>query len=312
LQIVIVGKNGQISWELQRTLAVLGEVTAVGRPELDITDLNALRSSLRRLAPDLLVNAAAYTAVDRAESELQTAMKINAEAPAVMADEMRGRGGLFVHYSTDFVYDGRKTTAYEETDGPAPLNAYGASKLAGDQAVTAAAGAHLVFRTSWVYASRGRNFLGTVLRLAAAKNPLRIVNDQSGSPTWSRDIAVATSQVVAQLFEDGADGSKRLRAGARERSGIYHMSADGEVTWHGFASAIMDQLVSSGMERAGLPQVIPISSHEYRAPALRPSNSVLSNEKLKQSFGVRLPDWRYSLARVFEELADDQKLRLPS
>ena len=307
MQILIIGRNGQVAWELQRTLSVLGRVTALGRPEIDLKDLSSLRAAIRQHAPDLLVNAAAYTAVDQAESEPELAMRINTEAPRVMAEEMPSHG-VFVHYSTDFVYDGQKKSAYLEIDDPSPLNVYGASKLAGEEAIRATGSPHFIFRTSWVYGTRGRNFLGTVLRLAAEQKTLRIVNDQIGAPTWCRDIAAATLAIASRLFEAGPT---RLSAAARQLSGTYHMSAGGEVTWYEFACGIMADLRSLGFSAAHLPTVQPITSDEYQAPARRPHNSVLCNKKLNENFGVTLPHWRVSLRRVIEELADERRLPFP-
>lgn len=302
MKILIIGKTGQVSWELQRSIGLLGTVHCVGRPEVDLGNPHSLRAILRRVAPDLLINAAAYTAVDQAESEPQVAMSINAEAPAVMAEEMKHLGGLLVHYSTDFVYDGAGASPYLESDPTAPLNAYGAAKLAGDGAVAAVGGAYLIFRTSWVYGVRGRNFLRTILRLAESGKPLRIVDDQTGSPTWSRDIAAATVHVVTQLSQTAADGSRRLSPAAGERSGIYHVSSNGYVTWCGFASAILQEWLRLGLSKGIVPELIPISTRDYPTPAPRPRNSRLCNEKLRTTFGISLPHWRDSLSKVMEEL----------
>jgi len=283
----------------------LGKVHCLGRPELDLADPGSVRDGIRRLAPDLLINAAAYTSVDQAESEPDLAMKINGEAPGIMAEEMKRSGGLLVHYSTDFVYDGSGEAPWLESSPAAPLNAYGAGKLAGDHAVSAAAGAYLIFRTSWVYGARGRNFLRTVLRLAESGKPLRIVDDQIGSPTWSRDIATATALVIKQLSQAAA-GSGSLGMAARDVNGVYHMSSNGFVSWRQFACAIIDERRHLGMDCGQAPQVVPITSAEYPTPARRPKNSRLSNAKLEATFGLSLPEWRDSLRLVMQEVAASQ------
>ncbi|HET9182639.1 MAG TPA: dTDP-4-dehydrorhamnose reductase [Candidatus Angelobacter sp.] len=302
MKILIIGKTGQVSWELQRSMGLLGGVECLGRPELDLAEPDSVRRAIRRFTPDLLINAAAYTAVDQAESEPHLAMKINGEAPGIMAEEMKRIDGLMIHYSTDFVYDGSGESPWVEDSPTAPLNTYGASKLAGDRAVAAAAGSYLIFRTSWVYGARGRNFLRTILRLAVSEKPLRIVDDQIGSPTWSSDIATATSLVVKQLSQAAA-GESQLGAMASEVSGIYHLSSSGFVSWCGFASAIVDQWQSLGMNQGQRPQIVPITSAEYPTPARRPKNSRLSNAKLNAVFGVSLPQWRQSLAMAMRDLA---------
>lgn len=302
MRILIIGKTGQVSWELQRSMGALGKVHCLGRPELDLADPDSVRNGVRGFTPDLLINAAAYTAVDQAESEPGLAMKINGEAPGIMAEEMKRAGGLMVHYSTDFVYDGSGESPWVESSPTAPLNAYGASKLAGDRAVAAAAGAYLIFRTSWVYGARGRNFLRTILRLAESGKPLRIVDDQIGSPTWSRDIATATALVVKQLSQ-GAPGNSTPGSGASDVNGIYHLSSSGFASWRQFASAIVDEWQRLGMGGGQTPQVVPITSAEYPTPARRPKNSRLSNAKLNATFGFSLPEWQDSLRLVMEEVA---------
>jgi dTDP-4-dehydrorhamnose reductase len=303
LNILIIGKKGQVSWELQRSMGLLGRIQCVGRPELDLADPDRVCRLVREVAPDLLINAAAYTAVDQAESEPELAMKINGEAPGIMAEEMKRLGGLMVHYSTDFVYDGSGTSPWTESNSAAPLNAYGASKLAGDRAVAAASPAHLIFRTSWVYSARGRNFLRTVLRLAESGKALRIVDDQTGSPTWSRDIATTTAMVITQLVRGASERSRHLSAQAADCSGIYHMSSSGYVTWHGFARAILDQSQRLGLTE-GIPQLTAISTPEFPTPACRPHNSRLCNEKLRSTFGITMPPWHESLGFVMQEIAE--------
>lgn len=304
MNILIIGKTGQVSWELQRIMGVLGTVQCAGRPELDLADRDSVRQVIREVAPDLLINAAAYTAVDQAESEPEMAMKINGESPGIMAEEMKHLGGLMVHYSTDFVYDGSGISPWSESSSTAPLNAYGMSKLAGDRAVAAAAGAYFIFRTSWVYSARGRNFLRTVLRLAESGKPLRIVDDQTGSPTWSRDIASATAMVIAQLSRAASDRSRDHSAHAADFSGIYHMSSSGYVTWYGFARAILEEAQRLGLTE-DIPQLTAISTPEYPTPARRPHNSRLCNEKLRSTFGLTLPPWHESLGLVIQEIPEN-------
>lgn len=304
MKILIIGKHGQVSWELQRTINAIGALQCLGRPELDLANLDDVRMQIRKVEPDVLINAAAYTAVDKAELEPEAASKINAEAPRIMAEEMKRAHGLMVHYSSDFVYDGTKAVAYRESDPTFPLNAYGASKLAGDQAVTATGGAHLIFRTSWVYGTRGKNFLKTILRLADEQKPLRIVNDQRGAPTWSRDIATATTVVLAQLKKSALKALLPLHTVAMESSGVYHLSAAGETTWCGFACAILEH--RRNLLKRSQPSVTPIATLEDPTPARRPSNSVLNNQKLRSRFAIALPGWSESLTRVMEEIAETE------
>ncbi|HEX3154883.1 MAG TPA: dTDP-4-dehydrorhamnose reductase [Candidatus Angelobacter sp.] len=302
LKIVIVGRDGQLAWEANRQFQGLGEIICVGRPELDLMDIEGLRAEIRRIKPSLLVNAAAYTAVNQAESEPEAAMKINSEAPAAMAEEAKRLGALFITYSTDYVFDGKKTSPYNENDPTAPLNVYGASKLSGERAVEAIGGSYLIFRTSWVYRARGRNFLKTILKLAAERPELKIVDDQIGAPTWSRDLADATRKIIEQLRDQSA--SQRLPVGEAlgDRRGIYHMTAAGSVSWCGFAAAIVEEMGNRGLSKGNLAKVIPIPSSGYPTPAARPQNSRLCNDKLKNTFDITLPPWRASLGRVMDEL----------
>jgi dTDP-4-dehydrorhamnose reductase len=279
LRILLTGRNGQVGWELERTLGPLGEVIAFDHAGLDLARPDAIVSCVREVKPDVIVNAAAYTAVDKAESEPDLAMAINGIAPGILAEEAKRIGALLVHYSTDYVFDGEKDGPYVETDAPNPLSVYGASKLAGERAIAASGADHLIFRTSWVYANRGKNFLLTILRLAKEKPELRVVADQFGAPTWARDIATATALVLA-----------RRPAGAEIWSGIYHLTAAGRTTWHGFAQKIV--------ELAGLSTpvaAIPVS--EYPTPARRPRNSVLDHSKAESSFGLKLPSWDAAASR---------------
>ncbi|MES2319275.1 MAG: dTDP-4-dehydrorhamnose reductase [Pseudomonadota bacterium] len=280
MKILLTGASGQVGYELQRSLQALGQVVAVDRARMDLSDLDQVRDVVRAVRPGLIVNPAAYTAVDKAESEPALAHRVNAEAPAVMAAEARLLGAAMVHYSTDYVFDGTKQGAYLETDATNPINVYGHSKLAGEQAIAAAGIDYLILRTSWVYGMRGKNFLQTMLRLGAEREQLRVVADQIGAPTWSRTIADTTAVLLAQA-----------RAGRHwweQHRGIYHLSAQGQTTWHGFTEAIV--------ARAGLAcTVVPISSAEYPTPARRPSNSVMSSNKLIQTL-CAIPDWEQALS----------------
>jgi dTDP-4-dehydrorhamnose reductase len=279
LRILLTGRNGQVGWELQKTLAPLGELTALGRAELDLRDAARIGEAVRAANPDVIVNAAAYTAVDKAESEGDLAFAVNAVAPGILAEEARRSGTLLVHYSTDYVFDGSKPTPYVEDDAPNPLNVYGASKLAGERAIAASGCRHLILRTSWVYGPRGSNFLLTILRVARERPELRVVDDQIGAPTSSRAIAHATAQV--------------LRPGAH---GTYHLSAAGQVSWCGFARAIL--------ARAGVATpVVPIRSEDYPTAAKRPRNSRLDCSRLRETFGVALAPWEAGLAEVMAEHA---------
>ena len=287
--ILLTGKNGQVGWELQRTLATLGKVVALDVEELDLANPAAIRQAMRAIRPDIIVNPAAYTAVDKAESEPHLAQAINAEAPGVFAEEAKALGAWMVHYSTDYVFSGAKQGAYLETDTPNPQSVYGKTKLAGEEAVHAAGGRHLILRTSWVYGSRGHNFMLTMLRLARERKELRVVDDQIGAPTWCRSLSEITAQILAQLHMPGRD--------AGEVSGTYHLTSSGSVSWHGFARAILDQ---SGLET--LPKLVAIPSHEYPTPAVRPKNSVLSNDKLIRTFGLAAGAWQANLDLCMQEL----------
>jgi dTDP-4-dehydrorhamnose reductase len=302
LKIVIVGRNGQLAWEAAQRFQWLGEIVCVGRPELDLTNIEGLREEVRRIRPLVLVNAAAYTAVDQAESEREAAMKINSEAPAAMAEEMKRLGGLFITYSTDYVFDGKKASPYSESDPTAPLNVYGASKLSGEKAIEAVGGSYLIFRTSWVYGARGKNFLKTILKLATERPELRIVDDQVGAPTWSRDLADATRKIIERLATRSSSAGISMGEALGDRRGVYHMTAAGSVSWFGFATAILDEMKKRGLSKGKLADIVPIPSSEYPTPAARPQNSRLCNDKLKSVFGVALPQWRTSLTAVMDEL----------
>lgn len=291
-RILILGSTGQLGRELQRSFSGYGEVIARGRETVDFSGEDQLRSAVRTASPDVILNAAAYTAVDRAESEPDLAMAVNGHAPGVLAEEANRLGALFVHYSTDYVFDGTKAGAWEETDAPNPLNVYGASKLAGERAVEQVGGKHLIFRTSWVYGPHGKNFLLTMLRFGKERDLLKVVDDQVGAPTTSIALADATRSIVASIFE-GRCGS------AESWAGVYHMTCGGSVSWRGFADAIFAR--AQNLLGGRRPATAPIPTSEYPTPARRPQNSVLSNKKLNAAFGVQLPSWGDALDRVFLE-----------
>ncbi|MEC5407877.1 dTDP-4-dehydrorhamnose reductase [Paraburkholderia sp. MPAMCS5] len=285
--VLVTGVTGQVGAELLTCLDPAWRVVAVDRNRLDLSNLGQIRRLVADVRPSIIVNAAAYTAVDKAESDAQAAMLINGEAPGVLADEARKIGALLVHYSTDYVFDGTKEGAYVETDEPNPLNEYGATKLAGERAIEQAAGAWVVLRTSWVYGAHGRNFLLTMLRLAKQKQDLPIVADQFGAPTWARTIAEMTVRMLS-----GAPSDAWVA-----RSGIYHLTATGSTSWAGFATAIFNQ---AGLTRP--PRVTPISASMYPTPARRPRNSRLSCEKLGATFGLWAPQWDDEVTRCLLQL----------
>jgi dTDP-4-dehydrorhamnose reductase len=299
LKIVVVGRTGQVASDLQAVLPSIGSVVCVGRPEFDLTDAACIRRTVRELRPEVLINAAAYTAVDQAESEPDLAMKINAKAPGIMAEEAKRLGSLFIHYSSDYVFDGANNEPYLESDETNPLSVYGASKLAGDRAVEAVVGAYLIFRTSWVYSTTGKNFLKTIMKLAAEREELKIVDDQVGAPTWSWHIADATRQVIAGLLVQAGNNDLATKLGARR--GIYNLTSAGCVSWCGFARAIVDELVGFGVLQDDLARIVSIPAVEYPLPARRPANSRLSNDKIGKEFGISLPPWRESLAHVMTQ-----------
>ncbi len=293
-RILILGNAGQLGRELERVFAGFGAITAVDRESVDLADADQTRALVRRVQPDIILNAAAYTAVDRAESEPEIAHAINAGAPRVLAEEARERNALFVHYSTDYVFDGSKPEPWIETDAPSPLNVYGASKLAGEQAIEKIGGRFLIFRTSWVYGPHGHNFLLTMLRLARERTSLSIVDDQTGAPTTSIELARATRAIVSGVLA-GQFGAPQ------QWSGLYHMTSAGAVSWFGFAQAIFAR--ASALLAVKPPQLIPIATENYPTPAARPRNSVLSNAKLHARFGVKLAPWQSALEEVLRALA---------
>lgn len=297
MRILITGKNGQVGWELQRTLRPLGEVIVLDRQQMDLASPDAIRDNIRKIKPRIIVNAAAYTAVDRAESEPELAMAINGTAPGIIAEEARRLGALIIHYSTDYVFDGFKDGSYSEEDPTNPLSAYGRSKLMGEQAIQSAGVPHYIFRTSWVYSARGNNFVRTILRLARERDELKIVNDQVGAPTSASTIAEITAQVLAQAITAQGFRMDPLL----EKSGLYHLTAAGAVSWFGFAEAILTE--AGTVLGIKVPPLIPISTSDYPLPAQRPANSRLNTARLTRIFGLMPPNWDSALKSCIRELA---------
>lgn len=297
MSILLLGKDGQVGWQLQRSLAPHGEVIACGRSECDLTDLDSLRSLVRRLRPNVIVNASAYTAVDRAESEPDLAQRINGEAPGVLAEEAALLGALLMHYSTDYVYDGRKTDPYVESDPVNPQSVYGRTKLAGEDAIRAAGCKSVIFRTSWVFGARGGNFVKSILRLAREKESLNVVADQFGSPTPAAMIATVTGIALAML--------RKGRAMNREKQRLYHLCCGRPVNWHEFACTIVARArAMPGFELRLAPEaIIAIPGSEYPAAAVRPANSRLDCARLERDFGLQMPDWEPYLLRMLQLLS---------
>jgi dTDP-4-dehydrorhamnose reductase len=291
LKILLTGKNGQLGWELARSLAPLGEVVAFDKSGLDLADTAAISRTVRALRPQLIVNAAAYTEVDVAQTNADTAFAINAKGPEILAAEAKAVGAALIHYSTDYVFDGAKPESYVETDAPNPASVYGLSKLAGEQAVAASGAAHIILRTSWLYAARGKNFLLTMLKLARERPELRVVADQFGAPTWARSVAEASAQIVARCGNSPAAMVETVE----RQSGVYHLTAAGRVSWHGYARAILREAGLSTPVRA-------ITTAEYPLPAPRPANSVLSSAKLAACFDVVLPAWEKGVTQCVDEV----------
>jgi dTDP-4-dehydrorhamnose reductase len=283
LKILLIGKNGQLGWELRGMLAPLGQIIAYGRDLLDVTSNDQISQRIREVRPNVIVNAAAYTAVDRAEIDSENATQVNAIAPGVMAEEAKRIGATMVHYSTDYVFDGTQNTPYVEQDRPNPLNVYGSTKLGGELAIQAVGSKYLIFRTSWVYSNRGSNFLLKILQLAKGCNELKIVDDQFGAPTWSRTIARVTAVAL-----------ERCPLRDASQSGLFHLSAGGITTWYQFAKEAVAQM---GLAAT----VVPISSAQYGARARRPSSSALCTNKLVATFNVDLPFWEVSMRDVLHE-----------
>jgi dTDP-4-dehydrorhamnose reductase len=290
--ILLTGANGQVGWELQRSLAPLGKVVALTREQLDLGSPDAIRAALRQHRPDIIVNPAAYTAVDKAESEPALAQAVNGTAPGILAEEAKLSDALLVHYSTDYVFDGGKAAPYVEQDMPNPQSVYGKTKLAGEQAIQAVGGRHLILRTSWVYGVHGGNFVKTVLRLARERDAMRIVNDQFGAPTWARLLAQCTSNILQQLMVRPND----------DQLGLYHLTAAGSTSWYDYAQEIVRLArLHDGALRDKPLSIQGIPTREYPLPAPRPANSVLATDKICSAFGLSLPLWQEDLATCISE-----------
>jgi len=297
LRLMVTGVTGQVGWELLRSLAPLGEVIAVDRSHMDLADPGSIRSAIRDLRPDVLINPAAWTAVDRAEVDPEATAAVNSVAPGVMAEECRRLDALLVHYSTDYVFDGHRATPWSEEDATGPLNVYGESKLAGEVAIREAGARHLVLRAGWVYSLRGTNFLRTIVQLAKRNDTLRVIDDQFGTPTSAIALADLTAQIIGRHF-----AAERFRA----LQGVYHASCAGRTSWHGFATAILERLFMQQAQREAfhlerLPQVHAISASEYPLAARRPANSQLSLAKLHRDWGLMMPEWHAALACVLRD-----------
>ena len=304
-RILLTGKTGQLGSELNRLLPKLGEVIAPGRSEMDLREPEKIREVVRNAKPQVVISTAAYTAVDAAETDEAGALAVNAEAPRLLALEAKKLNALLIHFSTDYVFDGSKKSPYVETDPPKPMNAYGRTKLAGEEAIRDSGAAYLIFRTSWVYATHGKNFLLTILRLATEREELKIVDDQVGSPTCAFDLAKATTEIMTGII-----ARAKSEFVSPEASGTYHVTAVGQTTWYEFARAILEEASRPHQELPWLTsatnarplvarRVLPISTQEFRSPTRRPAYSVLSNARLLQHHGVTLPDWRAQLQRCF-------------
>lgn len=299
MKILLFGKNGQVGWELQRSLAPLGELTALDADSQqlcgDFTRLDDIAQTVRAIAPDVIVNAAAYTAVDKAESEAEMARTINALAPAILARESCKLGSWLIHYSTDYVFDGSGSKPWVETDSTGPLSVYGATKLAGDEAIRTSGCQHLIFRTSWVYAARGGNFARTMLRLAQQRDHLNVIDDQIGTPTG------------ADLLADVTAHAMRAARQQPELSGLYHLAAAGETSWHGYASFVLDSARQAGIKlTVASENVTPVPTSAFPLPARRPKNSRLDAGKLQTSFDLNLPLWQTGVARMLTEILEKQ------
>lgn len=295
MRILLTGKNGQVGSELNKILSQFGEVIATGRNEMNLADSSQIRRVVQQVKPKLIVNAGAYTAVDKAESDQELAKAVNGIAPKILAEEAKNSDALLIHYSTDYSYNGEMShRPYLESDSPSPNSVYGKTKLQGDQAIEKSGVSHLIFRTGWVYSKRGESFLRTILKLAKEKNELRVVNDQTGTPTWCRSIAEATCKSIKHILEK-REGS--LSKTAASISGVYHMTCQGETNWHRFAQTILELSCPDNM-----PKLLAISTKEYPTPAIRPTYSVLSNTKLQKYFGIQLPHWEHALKQCLSDI----------
>jgi dTDP-4-dehydrorhamnose reductase len=299
IRVLVTGARGQVGAEVVRALAGRAAVVAHDRATLDLANAADIAARVRESRPDVIVNAGAYTAVDRAEEQADAAHAVNAVAPGVLAEEARRAGALLIHFSTDYVFDGAKPAAYVEEDAPNPLGVYGRTKLEGERRVAAAGCRHLVLRTSWVYGPHGSNFMLTMLRLAQARDELRVVDDQRGAPTSSASLA----RLVAELLAGGGAAIERAQVDrAGEASGLYHATAQGQTTWFGFAQAIFEQVRRRRGAAFRAPRLVAIATSEYPTAARRPANSVLSSARLASTFGTRIPDWRLGLEECVSTL----------
>ena len=295
MKILLLGKNGQVGWELQRSLAPLGELVALGSASSggDFTDLDSIAEMVRAVAPDVIVNAAAHTAVDKAESEHELARTINALAPAVLAREAKRLNAWLIHYSTDYVFDGSGDKPWVETDPTGPLSVYGATKLEGEQLIRQSGCKHLIFRTSWVYGARGGNFAKTMLRLGRERDSLKVIDDQTGAPTGADLLADVTAHAIRTVRQH------------QEVSGLYHLVASGETSWHGYASFVLDFARRAGVPlKAAHDAIQPVPTSAFPTPAKRPHNSRLNTEKLQNTFDLHLPHWQAGVERMLTEILD--------
>jgi dTDP-4-dehydrorhamnose reductase len=296
MRVLLTGANGQVGWELRRSLMPL-EVIAPARDECDLARPERLPDFVRSIRPGVIINAAAYTAVDRAEEEEELAVRVNGTAVGVLAEEARRADALLVHYSTNYVFGGDKAAPYTEKDVPCPVNAYGRSKLVGEAAVCEVGGRYIILRTSWVYAARRHNFVRTILRLAREREDLRVVADQLGAPTWARDLAIGTAVAVQAMMRERREG--------RFSAGIFHVTASGATSWYGLAGEILGIARSIGVLPAHLiPRLHAITSDAYPLPAKRPKNTRLSTHRFRDRFGFALPDWKQPLYHCLEEISE--------
>ncbi|MGZ5051265.1 MAG: dTDP-4-dehydrorhamnose reductase [Methylobacter sp.] len=297
MKILLFGKNGQVGWELQRSLAPLGEVVALSTNSTDLcgdfADLDGIAKTIRAVAPDVIVNAAAYTAVDKAESESELARTVNALTPGLLAEEAKRLGAWLIHYSTDYVFDGSGDKPWLETDATGPLSVYGRSKLEGEQAVQSTGCKHLIFRTSWVYAARGANFAKTMLRLAQQRDSLNVIDDQIGAPTGAELLADVTAHSIKTAVHNP------------DVKGLYHLTADGQTSWYGYASFVIDFARKAGLDiKVGVDAIQPIPASAYPLPAPRPNNSRLDCRKLQNAFDLKLPHWQIGVTRMLTEILE--------
>lgn len=292
MRILLLGKNGQVGWELQRTLMPLGEVVSTDYPEIDLANSDSIRNLIRELRPQVIVNAAAYTDVDKAESEPELAFAVNGTAPGVLADEAHAIGAALIHYSSDYVFDGQKGGLYVETDMPNPINVYGKSKLSGEQAVQAVDGAYLILRTSWVYSLRQKSFVTQVLRWAREQKVMRVVTDQVASPTWCRMLAEVTAQILAKGDDD-------VTGWMQKRKGLYHLAGKGSASRYEWAQSILAH--DTFKEQQIVEQMLPAQTSEYPDPARRPQFTALACEKIESTFAIRLPAWDEQLPLALQQ-----------